>query len=68
MAGFLFKSSEISYRESLFIIGVVVIAVSAVSLLLSMSKALAQEVLANPFSAEQDVSESLIIVENNRQS
>ena len=63
MAGFLFKSSEISYRESLFIIGIVVIAVSAVSLLLSMSKTIAQEVLANPFSTEHEVKESLIIVE-----
>ena len=67
MAGFLFKSSEISYRESLFIIGIVVIAVAAVALLLSLSKAMAQEVLANPFSAEREIKESLVIVENNRQ-
>src|SRR6478735_12771554 len=53
MAGFLFKSNEISYRESLFIIGIVVIAVSALSLLLSMSKSIAQEVLVNPFSTER---------------
>jgi NNP family nitrate/nitrite transporter-like MFS transporter len=62
MAGFLFKSSEISYRESLFIIGIVVIAVSAISLLLSMSKTMAQEVLANPFSAERKVKESSLVI------
>jgi len=67
MAGFLFKSSEISYRESLFIIGIVVIAVAAVALLLSISKAIAQEVLTNPFAAEREVKESLVIIENNRQ-
>jgi len=67
MAGFLFKSSEISYRESLFIIGIVVIAVSVVSLLLSMSKTIAQEVLVNPFSAEREIKESLITIENNHQ-
>src|SRR5258708_8787434 len=53
MAGFLFKSSEISYRESLFIIGVAVIVVSVISLLLSLSKTIAQEGLANPFSPDQ---------------
>ena len=47
MAGFLFKSETISYRESLFIIGVVVIAVSVVALLLSLSKKTTQEFL-NP--------------------
>ena len=45
MAGFLFKSETISYRESLFIIGVVVIAVSVVALLLSLSKKTTQEFL-----------------------
>lgn len=38
LAGFLFKSSEISYRESLFIIGVAVAVVSVLALLLGMSK------------------------------
>ncbi len=45
MAGFLFKSETISYRESLFIIGAVVIAVSVVTLLLSLSKKTTQEFL-----------------------
>jgi NNP family nitrate/nitrite transporter-like MFS transporter len=61
MAGFLFKSSEISYRESLFIIGVVVIVVSVISLLLSLSKTMAQEVLANPFSPDQKLEESFVL-------
>ena len=65
MAGFLFKSSEISYRESLFIIGIVVIAVSVISILLSLSKTMAQEVLANPF-ADQKVEESFALSKNNQ--
>lgn len=65
MAGFLFKSSEISYRESLFIIGVVVIVVSFISLLLSLSKTVTQEVLANPFSTDQKMEESFALLKNN---
>jgi MFS transporter, NNP family, nitrate/nitrite transporter len=38
LAGFLFKSEDLSYRESLFIIGVAVVIVSAVSFLLSLQK------------------------------
>jgi len=45
MAGFLFKSETISYRESLFIIGAVVIIVSVTALLLSLSKKTTQEFL-----------------------
>ncbi len=45
LAGLLFKSESISYRESIFIIGVVVIVVSAVSLLLNISKRTKEEVV-----------------------
>ncbi|MBL0744775.1 MFS transporter [Chryseolinea lacunae] len=38
LAGFLFKSEGLSYRESLFIIGVAVVAVSVISFLLSLPK------------------------------
>ncbi|MBI1770383.1 MAG: NarK family nitrate/nitrite MFS transporter [Bacteroidetes bacterium] len=68
MAGFLFKSSEISYRESLFIIGIAVIVVSVLSLLLSLSKTMAQEVLANPFVSEPEIKESFVFSENNNQT
>jgi NNP family nitrate/nitrite transporter-like MFS transporter len=68
LAGFLFKSSEISYRESLFIIGVAVITVSLASLLLSLSKTMAQEVLANPFPSDPKMEESFVLSKNNGQS
>lgn len=45
LAGFLFKSETISYRESLFIIGAVVIAVSFIALVLSLPKKATQEFL-----------------------
>jgi MFS transporter, NNP family, nitrate/nitrite transporter len=45
LAGFLFKSETISYRESLFIIGIIVIVVSAIALLMSLSKKTADEFL-----------------------
>ena len=46
LAGFLFKSSEISYRESLFIIGIAVSVVSVISLMLSVSKKTTEELLS----------------------
>lgn len=45
LAGFLFKSESLSYRDSLFIIGAIVIAVSAVSFMLSWSAIERQELL-----------------------
>ncbi|MEO8473041.1 MAG: MFS transporter [Chryseolinea sp.] len=39
IAGFLFKSESLSYRESLFIIGVAVVVVSAIAFTLSFQKA-----------------------------
>ncbi len=45
LAGFLFKSETITYRESLFIIGIVVIVVSSIALLLSLSRKSTQEFL-----------------------
>ena len=44
LAGFLFKSETISYRESLFIIGVIVIAVSVAAMVLSLSRRTAEEI------------------------
>jgi NNP family nitrate/nitrite transporter-like MFS transporter len=38
LAGFLFKSEDLTYRESLFIIGIAVIGVSILSFLLSLQK------------------------------
>jgi len=59
LAGFLFKSSEITYRESLFIIGIVVSIVSVISLLLSMSKKTTGELLT-PQAAPEPVLKEVI--------
>jgi MFS transporter, NNP family, nitrate/nitrite transporter len=45
MAGFLFKSETISYQQSLFIIGMVVVAVSMVAVVMSLSRKTADELL-----------------------
>jgi NNP family nitrate/nitrite transporter-like MFS transporter len=45
LAGLLFTSEKLDYRESLFIIGVAVMVVSVISFLLSLPKTSAQEVL-----------------------
>ena len=47
LAGFLFKSEIISYRESLFIIGIAVSVVSVISLVLSLSKKTTEEFSAS---------------------
>ena len=64
MAGFLFKSSEISYQEGLFIIGIAVMAVSAVaSLLLSLSKTDgSEEVLTNSILIRTQTGRSICLV------
>ena len=63
LAGFLFKSNEISYRESLFIIGIVVLVVSLISLLLSLSKKTTGELLAAQPGHEPALKEALVYVE-----
>lgn len=68
LAGFLFKSEDISYRESLIIIGISVVVVSVISVLLSLSKTMAQEVLSSSFSTEPEIKESYVFTENNRQA
>jgi MFS transporter, NNP family, nitrate/nitrite transporter len=60
LAGFLFKSSEISYRESLFIIGIVVLVVSLVSLLLSLSKKTTGELFTAQPGHEPALKEALV--------
>ena len=59
LAGFLFKSESISYRESIFIIGIVVLAVSATALLLSLSKKITQEFLHPEFQSKQVLDEAI---------
>jgi MFS transporter, NNP family, nitrate/nitrite transporter len=63
LAGFLFKSSEITYRESLFIIGIVVSVVSVISLLLSLSKKTTGELLTPETGREPALKEALVYAE-----
>lgn len=59
LAGFLFKSSEISYRESLFIIGIVVSVVSVISMLMSLNKKTTGELLTPQTAHEPALKEAL---------
>jgi MFS transporter, NNP family, nitrate/nitrite transporter len=45
MAGFLFKSETISYQQSLFTIGIVVVVVSMIAVIMSLSRKTADELL-----------------------
>jgi MFS transporter, NNP family, nitrate/nitrite transporter len=56
MAGFLFSSNNVSYRESLFVIGIAVIGVSVVALLLSLSKKIRQEEV---FASDLELKEAI---------
>lgn len=49
LAGFLFKSEDLSYRESLFIIGIAVIAVSIFSFMIAMPKRIKEDLLPQEF-------------------
>jgi NNP family nitrate/nitrite transporter-like MFS transporter len=59
LAGFLFKSETISYRESLFIIGIVVTVVSMISLLLSLSKKTKEQFLHPEFQPKPVLEEAI---------
>ncbi|HEY8936443.1 MAG TPA: MFS transporter [Cyclobacteriaceae bacterium] len=65
LAGFLFKSENISYRESLFIIGIAVSVVSIIALLLSLSKKTAEEVLAPQLTPESELKEAYVYADKN---
>jgi NNP family nitrate/nitrite transporter-like MFS transporter len=58
LAGFLFKS-EMSYRESLFIIGIAVTVVSVISLLVSIPRKSTEEVLSPSLPPNPELKEAL---------
>jgi MFS transporter, NNP family, nitrate/nitrite transporter len=61
LAGMLFTSEELSYRESLFIIGITVIVVSVISFLLSLPKKSADAILHPEFQPDGvSVKETLV--------
>jgi NNP family nitrate/nitrite transporter-like MFS transporter len=61
LAGMLFTSEDLSYRESLFIIGITVITVSVISFLLAFPKIKAENVLPPEFQPGDNLKESLVI-------
>ncbi|HTJ49725.1 MAG TPA: MFS transporter [Cyclobacteriaceae bacterium] len=65
LAGFLFKSENISYRESLFIIGIAVSVVSIIALLLSLSRKTAEEILAPQLTPESELKEAYVYADKN---
>jgi NNP family nitrate/nitrite transporter-like MFS transporter len=65
LAGFLFKAEGISYRESLFIIGIAVIVVSIISLLLSLPRQTAEEIISPSVAPQNDLKEALAYVDKN---
>jgi NNP family nitrate/nitrite transporter-like MFS transporter len=67
LAGLLFTSEQLNYRESLFIIGIAVIAVSVISFLLSLPKTSAQEIMPSEFHSDNGVKESLVLSSSSTQ-
>jgi MFS transporter, NNP family, nitrate/nitrite transporter len=59
LAGFLFTSNELSYRESLFIIGIAVVVVSAVTFFMSLPKIMKEEILQSEIQSQPDFKEAL---------
>jgi NNP family nitrate/nitrite transporter-like MFS transporter len=61
LAGLLFTSEDLNYRECLFIIGIAVVVVSIISLLLTLPKLSAQKILPPEFQSDNNgMKESLI--------
>jgi NNP family nitrate/nitrite transporter-like MFS transporter len=67
LAGFLFKSENLTYRDSLFIIGSIVILVSAIAFLMSMSRKTKDELLPE-FGSNPALNESLVIADRSSNS
>lgn len=66
LAGFLFSSEALSYRQSLFIIGLVVIAVAFISFLLSIAKKTkAEEIVLHENTGSYPAEPSLVLNLNN---
>jgi NNP family nitrate/nitrite transporter-like MFS transporter len=66
LAGFLFKSEEISYRESLFTIGIAVAIVAIITLLVSVSKKTTEEISASLMPEPEMPEAGLVYVEKNK--
>jgi len=62
MAGFLFKSENLTYRDSLFIIGSVVVVVAVIAFLMSVSKKTQEQFLPD-FNSDSSLKESLVLVD-----
>ena len=60
LAGFLLKSEGISYRESLFFIGVAVIVVSVLSAILSIAPKIREEVYPSAIAIEPELKEAFV--------
>jgi NNP family nitrate/nitrite transporter-like MFS transporter len=68
LAGLLFTSEQLSYRESLFIIGITVIVVSIISFLLSLPKKAAADVLHSEFHPDSLRMKEAVMITPNPQS
>jgi NNP family nitrate/nitrite transporter-like MFS transporter len=68
LAGLLFTSEQLSYRESLFIIGITVIVVSVISFLLSLPKKAAEDVQHSEFYPDSLRMKEAVMITPNPQS
>jgi MFS transporter, NNP family, nitrate/nitrite transporter len=62
LAGLLFTSEDLNYRDSLFIIGIAVVVVSVISFLLTLPKITAPEILPHELQADQSGLKDSIVV------
>jgi NNP family nitrate/nitrite transporter-like MFS transporter len=69
LAGLLFTSEQLNYRQSLMIIGFAVVAVSIISFLLTLPKISASRVLSSEFQSDSNgLEESLLISASTNQN
>jgi MFS transporter, NNP family, nitrate/nitrite transporter len=65
LAGFLFTSEDLSYRESLYIIGIAVVIVSVIAFLVAVPKRIKEDLLPQDFQPEPMLKEAVVYTEKH---
>ena len=63
LAGFLFKSETLSYRESLYFIGIAVVIVSVIAFLIAVPKRIKEDLLPQNFQPQTILKEAVVYTE-----
>ncbi len=66
LAGFLFTSEDLSYRQGLYIIGIAVCIVSVIAFVIAVPKKIKEDLLPQDFQPEPALKEAFVYTEQNK--